>query len=160
TSSALYQEVTSGLDALQKKQAAVAADTYERAQGRFRLFVIVAVVGVAFALVAAALAWRALQRAIGGPLQDALAHFKAFEGGDRRMGVEVRTQEERGQLMSGLQTMQTRVAEMMGGVGRSAGAIDPAAEEIAAGNRDLSKRTEEQAASLKETAPSMGELTA
>jgi methyl-accepting chemotaxis protein len=160
TSSALYQDVTSGLDALQKKQASVAADTYERAQGRFRLFVIVAVVGVAFALVAAALAWRSLQRAIGGPLQDALAHFKAISSGDLSMRVEVRTQDEMGQLMSGLQTMQHKLVEMIGTVGRSASAIDTAAQEIAAGNTDLSQRTEEQAASLEETASSMEQLTA
>ena len=41
-----------------------------------------------------------------------------------------------------------------------AAAIEGAAGEIAAGNHDLSRRTEEQAASLEETAASMEQFTA
>ncbi|CAG9259142.1 methyl-accepting chemotaxis protein [Paraburkholderia caribensis] len=160
SSSALYQDVTGGIDTLQKKQALVAATTYERAQARFDWFVTIAVAGVAFALIAAALAWRSLQRAIGGPLQEALAHFKAIASGDLTARVEVRSHDEMGQLMSGLQAMQDKLVEMIGTVRESASAIDTAAQEIAAGNTDLSQRTEEQAASLEETASSMEQLTA
>ncbi|BDU17437.1 Cache 3/Cache 2 fusion domain-containing protein [Lysobacter auxotrophicus] len=54
------------------------------------------------------------------------------------------------------------VAQLTGIVGRiqhASDAIDGAAAEIAAGNADLSRRTEQQAASLEETAASMEELT-
>ena len=160
TSSALYQDVTGGIDALQKKQASAAVDTYERAQTRFQWFVTIAVAGVGFALVAAALAWRSLQRAIGGPLQEALTHFRAIANGDLTARVEVRSHDEMGQLMNGLQSMQLKLVDMIGTVRESASAIDTAAQEIAAGDTDLSQRTEEQAASLEETASSMEQLTA
>jgi methyl-accepting chemotaxis protein len=54
------------------------------------------------------------------------------------------------------------VAQLTGIVGRiqrSSDEIDVAAAEIASGNADLSRRTEQQAASLEETAASMEELT-
>lgn len=48
---------------------------------------------------------------------------------------------------------------MVGGIKRAAQSIQTAAVEIAAGNNDLSQRTERQAANLEETAASMEELT-
>ncbi|PPU21623.1 hypothetical protein XarCFBP6762_21330, partial [Xanthomonas arboricola] len=46
-----------------------------------------------------------------------------------------------------------------GRIQQSAVSINSAASEIAAGNQDLSQRTEQQAANLEETAASMEELT-
>jgi methyl-accepting chemotaxis protein len=48
---------------------------------------------------------------------------------------------------------------LVGEIKESSDTINTAAQEIAAGNNDLSHRTEEQAASLEETAASMQELT-
>ncbi|KAF1016050.1 MAG: Methyl-accepting chemotaxis protein I [Stenotrophomonas maltophilia] len=45
------------------------------------------------------------------------------------------------------------------GIQQAAGSIDNAAQELAAGNADLSRRTEQQAANLEEAAASMEELT-
>ncbi len=52
-----------------------------------------------------------------------------------------------------------RLAGIVRGIQDAARAIDTAAGEIAAGNTDLSRRTEGQAANLEETAASMEELT-
>jgi len=52
-----------------------------------------------------------------------------------------------------------RLAQIVGGIREGSDAIGSAAAEIAAGNEDLSRRTEAQAASLEETASSMEELT-
>ncbi|MET0288220.1 MAG: methyl-accepting chemotaxis protein [Pseudoxanthomonas sp.] len=52
-----------------------------------------------------------------------------------------------------------QLAGIVGRIQQSAGAINIAASEIAAGNNDLSQRTEQQAANLEETAASMEELT-
>ncbi|HZX78837.1 methyl-accepting chemotaxis protein [Lysobacter sp.] len=52
-----------------------------------------------------------------------------------------------------------RLAEIVGQIREGTDAISSAAAEIAAGNNDLSQRTESQAASLEETASSMEELT-
>jgi methyl-accepting chemotaxis protein-1 (serine sensor receptor) len=153
-SSAQYIDVTGSIDALLAKQAKVARETYQTAQLRFQWFVGIALAGIAFALAAAALAWRSLQRAIGRPLQEALTHFQAIADGDLTTRVEVRSQDEMGQLMRGLQTMQGKLIETISVVRENAGNINTAAQEIAAGNTDLSQRTEEQAASLEETASS------
>ncbi|SON80065.1 Methyl-accepting chemotaxis protein [Xanthomonas phaseoli pv. phaseoli] len=53
----------------------------------------------------------------------------------------------------------TQLAEIVGRIQHSAVSINAAASEIAAGNQDLSQRTEQQAANLEETAASMEELT-
>ncbi|KFA38096.1 chemotaxis protein, partial [Xanthomonas vasicola pv. vasculorum NCPPB 206] len=53
----------------------------------------------------------------------------------------------------------TQLAEIVSGIKTSAISIRGAASEIAAGNQDLSQRTEQQAANLEETAASMEELT-
>ncbi|WP_416203952.1 methyl-accepting chemotaxis protein [Xanthomonas euvesicatoria] len=53
----------------------------------------------------------------------------------------------------------TQLAEIVGHGQHSAVSINAAASEIAAGNQDLSQRTEQQAANLEETAASMEELT-
>jgi methyl-accepting chemotaxis protein len=52
-----------------------------------------------------------------------------------------------------------QLTRIVGGIKDSARAIQSAAGEIAAGNADLSQRTEQQAANLEETAASMEELT-
>ncbi|KOR48181.1 chemotaxis protein [Xanthomonas oryzae] len=53
----------------------------------------------------------------------------------------------------------TRLTEIIGGIQTVSDTIRRAAVEIAAGNTDLSERTEQQAANLEETASSMEELT-
>ncbi|AEQ96419.1 methyl-accepting chemotaxis protein [Xanthomonas oryzae] len=52
-----------------------------------------------------------------------------------------------------------QLADIVGRIKLSSGAIHAAAGEIASGNSDLSHRTEQQAANLEETAASMEELT-
>ncbi len=51
------------------------------------------------------------------------------------------------------------LTDIVGGIQASSASINRAAGEIATGNGDLSRRTEQQAASLQETAASMEELT-
>ncbi|MCC4619827.1 methyl-accepting chemotaxis protein [Xanthomonas cassavae CFBP 4642] len=52
-----------------------------------------------------------------------------------------------------------QLADIVGRIQQATDAINDAASEIAAGNQDLSQRTEQQAANLEETAASMEELT-
>ncbi|WMJ69087.1 methyl-accepting chemotaxis protein [Stenotrophomonas sp. 24(2023)] len=56
-------------------------------------------------------------------------------------------------------TTVTQLTRIVGGIQAAARSINGAAGEIAAGNNDLSRRTEQQAANLEETAASMEELT-
>ncbi|CAD6537753.1 Methyl-accepting chemotaxis protein III [Paraburkholderia kirstenboschensis] len=155
----LASDVTDGLNALDQIQITTARATFDAARARFHGFVVVAIAGMLIALSAAVLAWWSLQRAIGAPLGEALHHFRAIADGDLTTQVEVRTRDEMGQLMSGLQAMQRKLVQTISIVRDGSRSIDTAAQEISAGNLDLSQRTEEQAASLEETASSMEELT-
>jgi methyl-accepting chemotaxis protein len=64
-----------------------------------------------------------------------------------------------GAVIAGMNGTVENLRELVGEIKDSTININSAAKEIAAGNNDLSHRTEEQAASLQETAASMGELT-
>jgi len=63
------------------------------------------------------------------------------------------------QLQDSANTTTRQLAEVIAQILRATEAVHQAAEEIASGNLDLSRRTESQAASLEETASSMEELT-
>jgi methyl-accepting chemotaxis protein len=64
-----------------------------------------------------------------------------------------------GQLKDDSNTTVENLRELIGQVKVATDTINTASQEIAAGNTDLSQRTEEQASSLEETAASMEELT-
>ncbi len=63
-------------------------------------------------------------------------------------------------LLAAMAAMQDSLRDIVHQVRHGTETISISAEEIAAGNLDLSSRTEEQASSLEETAASMEELTA
>jgi len=83
--------------------------------------------------------------------------------GDLSQRVERRTgfdgKDETSQLIVAMQAMHDSICEMVNGVNVSASGVASASQQIAAGNLDLSGRTEQQAASLEETAATMDQLT-
>ena len=64
-----------------------------------------------------------------------------------------------GKVVKGINSTVENLQELVGEIKDSTLQINTAAQEIAAGNNDLSKRTEKQAGSLEETAASMTQLT-
>jgi methyl-accepting chemotaxis protein len=72
----------------------------------------------------------------------------------------VSTRDEAGQLMNALKSMNSSLVDIVGQVRSGADSMADATHEIAAGNLDLSSRTELQASSLQQTASSMEQLTA
>ena len=120
---------------------------------------------VQLALTAAALctgavfAWL-IARAIAVPLRQALDVARTVAQGDLGSHIEVRSDNETGQLMQALKDMNAHLRGIVGQVRRGTDTIASAAHQIAGGNLDLSSRTEQQASSLEETASSMEELTA
>ncbi len=115
---------------------------------------------LAAGLIACVICAVALNRSIARPLANVLAQMQRIAAGDLSERLEVRSEDEMGQLVKGLMAMQKSLTETVRQVTRSAESIAAATREIAAGNSDLSQRTEEQAASLQQTAASMEELTA
>jgi methyl-accepting chemotaxis protein I, serine sensor receptor len=154
-----FNEVTDRTAKLEAMQAQQAHELYDAAQKRFDAILAIAATGLVIGLGLAAFAWYTLQKSIAGPLDDALRHFRFIADGDLSQRIDVRSRDEMGRLMEGLQSMQRRLTETIAAVRDSAQSIATATKQISAGNIDLSQRTEEQAASLGETASSMTELT-
>ncbi|MES2324524.1 MAG: methyl-accepting chemotaxis protein [Pseudomonadota bacterium] len=135
-----------------KKDLAAAAEDYSSA----RLSMLV-LSGVAIALGAAIAWWVTLT--ITGPINVAVDIARTVAGGDLRSQIVVASSDETGCLMQALKDMNDSLQNIVSQVRGGTDTIATASGQIAAGNLDLSSRTEEQASSLEETASSMEELT-
>jgi methyl-accepting chemotaxis protein len=100
-----------------------------------------------------------LTRGIVRPLHRALDIAQSVADNDLRSEIEVTGNDETGRLLAALKAMNTNLARIVGQVRNGTDTIATASGEIAAGNLDLSTRTEHQASALQETAASMEELT-
>jgi methyl-accepting chemotaxis protein len=114
--------------------------------------------GLIGAILAVFMAYQ-LGRNISIPLRRAVTLAGRVAQGDLTAEVKVRTNDEAGELMAALKTMNASLVSIVSQVRAGTTTIETAAHEISAGNQDLSQRTEEQAGALEETASSMEELT-
>ncbi|WP_426076927.1 methyl-accepting chemotaxis protein [Janthinobacterium sp. PSPC3-1] len=115
--------------------------------------------GAIAALLACVLAFL-LNRNITSPLREAVTLAQRVAKGDLSSHIVVRSKDETGELMAALRDMNAALVTIVGDVRGGTDTIATASAQIAAGNMDLSSRTEQQASSLEETASSMEELTA
>ncbi|WP_241299956.1 methyl-accepting chemotaxis protein [Burkholderia stabilis] len=156
---ALYSDLSVSSEALRNFQFTDGQAGFDRAESVYDMLRVLSIVALAAGFGAALLSWLTLSRAIGRPIADALAHFDAIAAGDLRRPVVVQRRDEMGQLLDGLAKMQRGLVDTVRTVRGGSESIATAARQIAAGNIDLSSRTEEQAAALQETASSMEQLT-
>ncbi|MFM0740637.1 methyl-accepting chemotaxis protein [Paraburkholderia xenovorans] len=154
-----YTELSDADDALRKYQFTSAAEGFDSAQSSFATFRAVSLGALLLGVIAAVLSYLTLSRAISRPLDEALGHFDAIAAGDLRRPVAITSRDEMGQLLEGIAKMQRSLTETVRTVRGGSESIATATRQIAAGNIDLSSRTEEQASALQETASSMEELT-
>lgn len=101
-----------------------------------------------------------LVRGLVHSLAQAMNAAKSVSQGDLSHSFDVQGQDEVAQLLHALSDMQTSLVKVVSAVRHGAEGVDVASGEIAAGNRDLSARTEAQAGAIEETAASMEELSA
>ena len=144
------------LEASEKRQndeaTVVAGNTYVFARN---LMFSLSAVAVVFGLL---IAWL-ITRSIVDPIHRAVAVAQTVSAGDLTSEIKVMTSDEAGQLLGALKVMNDNLRKIVGEVRSGTETMSTASQEIAAGNLDLSSRTEEQASSLEETASSMEELT-
>jgi len=114
--------------------------------------------GLLAMLMGSALAWWTA-RSITRPIHQAVRVAQTVAAGDLTSQIDVSGRDETGQLMQALKDMNASLVGIVGQVRQGTDTIATASGQIAAGNQDLSRRTEEQASSLEETAASMEELT-
>jgi len=114
----------------------------------------------ALAILLAAAMGYFLTRSITRPLLNAVKVAENVAAGDLTTQIQVNSHDETGQLMQGLKNMNENLLKIVTEVRAGTHAINSASSEIAAGNLDLSSRTEQQASSLEETASAMEQMTA
>ena len=91
-------------------------------------------------------------------LEDVARVLRALALGDLTKQIETEYQGVFGQLKDDTNQTVNALHQTLDGIQAASGSIRIAAEEISAGNTDLSRRTESQASSLEQTAASMAEL--
>ena len=101
-----------------------------------------------------------LARRIVASLASAIGVARTIAGGDLSGQISATSNDEVGQLMTAMADMSDSLVRIVSEVRSGTETINTASGEIAAGNLDLSARTEQQAGSLEETASAMEELTA
>ncbi len=116
--------------------------------------------GIAVAVVvalAAVFGWL-LRRSIVLPLREACAAAAAVAHGDLTVRMQADRSDEIGQLLHALNKMVESLHYVVNEVRDSGESIHVASSEVAAGNADLSTRTEHAASNLQETAASIAHL--
>ena len=104
------------------------------------------------------MAW-SITKSIVSPLQFALKIAHRVAEGELTSEIEVHGADEVSELMQALHDMNDNLNKIVMEVRQGTEVIAHSSAEIAAGNLDLSSRTESQASSLEQTAASMEELT-
>ncbi len=113
------------------------------------------------ACVAASLLWlllRRIGRGIVGGVQDAMRTADAIAGGDLSVQVPSGRSGEVGRLLDALRRMAGSLQAMVGEVRTSAQTMQAAVAGIAAGNTDLSDRTQRTAANLQSTVAAVEQI--
>ncbi|MRW87315.1 HAMP domain-containing protein [Pseudoduganella sp. FT26W] len=155
----LFAPFGSASDKLDQYQLTAAKAGFDRSNDLFSLLFKLAIGGVVAGALLIVVSSAALLRAILRPLDHALAVFGAMARGDLSSRIATGRRDEMGRLLEGLAHMQEQLVGTVRNVRAGSAAIATASQEIATGNIDLSRRTEQQAGSLEETASSLEELT-
>ncbi len=110
-------------------------------------------------VIGALISWR-MTRQITHPLRQTLEVAKRIAAGDLTAHMVSRSGDEVGQLTRAVEGMNQNLRRIIGDIRHGVLQVTRASGEIAAGNFDLSARTEQQASALGQTAASMEQLTA
>ena len=151
--------VLAALDAFVDYESKLASDAAIDVEQVYRSSqILMLVLGIAGIAIGAGVAWF-ITRSITGPLNKAVDLAETVASGDLSSHIEAGSSDETGRLLNALRAMNDSLLNVVSQVRTGTDAISTASSEIAAGNLDLSSRTEHQASSLEETASSMEELT-
>ncbi|MDY7575481.1 methyl-accepting chemotaxis protein [Actimicrobium sp. CCI2.3] len=110
------------------------------------------------AIACVAYLWFSLYQGVIAPVRQALLASRIMAGGDLTQDISTTRKDDVGQLLRSLRQLRVNLHSVVGDVRSNFEQIGQATGEIAAGNMDLSGRTESQASALEETASSMEEL--
>jgi methyl-accepting chemotaxis protein len=154
-----WMEALDQLATLEDKQNTQSQADAEASFGNARNFMIMMlVVAVGLGMAAAWVITRSLLKQLGAEPAYTARIASSIAHGD--LAIRINTSEaDRGSLLMEMREMRNSLKDIVGQVRRGTETIGTASREIAAGNLDLSSRTELQASSLEKTASAMEELT-
>jgi methyl-accepting chemotaxis protein len=138
-----------------EREAAEAEAIYTHSR---TLMTALALVSLGAALALGLWITRTLTGQLGGEPAYAVRIAGAIAAGDLSSAIALRPGDS-SSLLHAMEQMRVAIANIVGQVRGGTETIATASNQIAAGNLDLSSRTEQQASSLEETASSMEELT-
>jgi len=154
----LADKYLQSLDDLHAAMATQLADSQSDTSTLAKASQVLLGVGTLIAVALGALLAFTVTRSIVQPVQRGKQAAESIADGDLTHPIEASGNDETGQLLQALATMQSRLATIVGNVRHNAEGVATASVEIASGNNDLSARTEQQASALQQTAASMEEL--
>ncbi|HKT97107.1 MAG TPA: methyl-accepting chemotaxis protein [Paraburkholderia sp.] len=134
-------------------------ERYAQAQSRFHSMVALLAGAALVALAVGIIARQILVGIVVRPVAEIKAHLARIASGNLQGDVLVEYRNEMGMLMADLRTMQDALVRTVRSVRSGTETINLGAQEIASGSIDLSRRTEQQAASLELAAANMAQLT-
>ena len=158
--SALATAVQDAANALSRLKVDTAKKEFENSQFIYKVVRISCISGIVFGIILSALVGIWVIRSISLPLEMAVHTARNVAAGNLTNEIVSISHDETGQLMQALKDMTESLVAIVGRVRSGTATIASASNEIASGNLDLSRRTEQQASSLQETATFMEELTA
>jgi len=131
----------------------------EMAQTRSHRAYVIALAALAALLACSAVALFSLYRSIKTPLDQGVDLAKRLAEGDLGATVQVRRHDELGRLLAALNGIGEGLRAVVADVRQRSAGISESARSISAGNADLARRTQEQAAGLQSTAAAMAQLS-
>jgi aerotaxis receptor len=100
-----------------------------------------------------------LEQQIVGPLKAVLRQAQAVAAGQAGQNLHLDRVDEIGMLMRAVNQAGLNLRSLVDDVGGQVQGVRQASEDFAAGNQELSQRTDDTAVRLQQTASSMGEMT-
>ena len=154
-----WLEALDQLGAMEDKQNAQTKIDAEAAFSNARNFMLVLLaVAVGLGIAAATFITRGLLKQLGGEPNYTAKIAGSIAHGDLSISIDTKAT-DKGSLLTEMKQMRNSLVDIVSQVRRGTHTITTASREIAAGNADLSSRTEQQASSLEKTASTMEELT-
>ncbi|HEX8787961.1 MAG TPA: methyl-accepting chemotaxis protein [Telluria sp.] len=154
-----WMEALDQLGSLEDKLNSQTQTEAESAFASARNFMLMLLaLAVAMGVVAATVITRGLLKQLGGEPGYTSKIATSIAHGDLSIAIDTKSS-DRGSLLSEMKQMRNSLVDIVSQVRRGTHTITTASREIAAGNTDLSSRTELQASSLEKTASAMEELT-
>jgi methyl-accepting chemotaxis protein len=120
--------------------------------------IIMGLLAVGISIVAALMITRGLLKQLGGEPDYTASIASSIANGDLAVSIDT-SGNDKDSLLFEMKEMRNSLVDIVGQVRSGTETIGTASREIAAGNIDLSARTEMQASSLEKTASAMEELT-